>query len=160
MRFSPHAGSKPGYTHITDVARDRPLRIARALAWSQATGRPVPPHLRFRSPARPAEARDIRWYLQRYEQPLTAAQVSRLRHKLGRNVARQAGFDPSVPSNPRRPSSPAQIRRARKDAAQKARHAARVIAAASMAATGDWASPAATPLADIAAIGHQPSGLS
>ena len=140
MRSSPHAGSKPGFTHITDVARDRPFRIARAQAWSHATGRPVPPHMRFRSPLQPAVPLGIRDRHNRYAkqndaEDMTPAQVRRARHKHGRReletFARQRKMDLASPQpqGPRRPGTPAQLRRAKKDAAQKARHAARIQAA-------------------------------
>lgn len=90
MRSSPHAGSKPGYTHLTDVAQDRPAAIARAQAWSAETGRPVPPHLRWRRPLQPASPLPIT-----ARQLRTPAQVRRARHKHGRlELAQHLGYDP------------------------------------------------------------------
>lgn len=97
MRSSPHAGSKPGFTHLTDVAQDRPAAIARAQAWSQATGRPLPPHMKFRQPVQPAEPMSIRLRSMCYSDNLTPAQVRRMRHKHGRRELKAyIGYDPAV----------------------------------------------------------------
>lgn len=144
---SPHEGSKRRFTQHTVPSQDRPSRIAAALAWSARTGRPVPPHMRFREPAAPAAPLSSRQRLARYAacngddamficennllppegekyaaRRITPAQARRLRHKHGRPEARLFGADRAVPAGSRRPFTPAQLRRFRKNAAQQARH--------------------------------------
>jgi hypothetical protein len=89
-RSSPHEGSKTRHTQLTDVAQDRPSRIAAALTWSQATGRPVPPHMRFRRVLQPASPLSIA-----SRSLSTPAQIRRARHKHGRReLAAVIGYDP------------------------------------------------------------------
>lgn len=88
-RSSPHQGSKRGFTHVSDPAADPQLAIARAQEWSQATGRPVPPHLRPRAPLLPTVPLGSRDRWDRYTRVnhakrLTPAQSRRMRHKHGR----------------------------------------------------------------------------
>lgn len=132
-----HPGSKPGHVHVTDVAQDPAARIARAAAWSKATGRPVPPHLRRREPLEPARPATSMARLVSYQAayrsmvPLTPAQASRLRHKHGRREfeALTGIAPPPRAAAPRQPRTPAQRRRAARNAAQQARHAAKAAAA-------------------------------
>ncbi len=138
-RPSPHEGSKRRFTQHADLAQDRPSRIARAQAWSQFTGRPVPPHMRFRRPAALPSHADPGWRWSRYaglpdarisaqdalDSPLlTPVQRRRMRRKAGHNGERPAGWVPAAfrAPGPRRPGTPAQLRRARRNAAQQARH--------------------------------------
>jgi hypothetical protein len=129
---SPHEGSKPRSIHLTDTAQDRPGQIARAQAWSESAGKPVPPRMRFRRPLDPAAPLSSRQRLAAYrnrpgagtvapEGRLTPAQARRLRHKHGRPEARMLGLPPPPAPGPRAPRTPAQRARFRKNAAQQDR---------------------------------------
>lgn len=142
-RSSPHVASKPGHTHITDVT---PLqRFERAQAWHASTGRPLPPQMRRRQPLQPPAAMGVRARWASYagcdpadSDHLTVARLldtgasqrgtgprrRRLLHKAGAHGERPSGFTPAaaVTPGPRAPQTPAQRRRARKNAAQRARH--------------------------------------
>jgi hypothetical protein len=80
-RTSEHRASKPGHTHLTDVAQDEARRAQRAQAWSRATGRPLPPQLRARKPLRRPTRRSSSWREETYGSPLTPAQFRRLTRK-------------------------------------------------------------------------------
>jgi hypothetical protein len=98
---SPHAGSKPSFTHLT---RAHELgRYKRAADWSQDTGRPLPPHMRIRTrPVRRAtpmgdELRLASYLSQRVviklgasigPSPLTGPQRRRRQHKRNRAAGR------------------------------------------------------------------------
>lgn len=139
-RSSPHGGSKRGHIHLADPRADPALTRARAQQWAAATGRPLPPHLRAREPLRLAEPmglprRSASYLVPRRKVPavlademltddrLTPAQRRRIVHKAGSHGERPAGWQPDrPPASPRRPRSVAALRRARKNAAQRARH--------------------------------------
>lgn len=183
MRSSPHAGSKPGFTHLTDVAQDAPARIARAQAWSAETGRPVPPHLRWRRPLQPAVPLGIRDRHNRYAranrtEDLTPAQLRRARHKHGRREIAAyplIGYDPAAREQDRVLAARRRkrLRHAQHILAQTVpagplqktrgglgRRAKRVVESAPSEYVAPWSKPGARPHEDIAAIGRMPSGLS
>ena len=163
-RSSPHTGSKRGYTHLTDPAPA--ARFERAQAWHASTGRPLPPQMRPRQRLQPPAAMDVRARFASYTgyDPAdlghltvarlldagagTPARRRRLLHKAGQHGERPAGFTPQAAVTPGRPGphSPAQRRRAAKDARQRARHDARIAPAAS-----PWASPDADVAGDLRA---------
>lgn len=81
---SDHAGSKPGYTHLTLPGTVG--RYERAAAWSKATGRPLPPHMRIRTqPVLQAEPMShqnrMRGYIAQGKGRLTGKQSRRILHK-------------------------------------------------------------------------------
>jgi len=144
-RSSPHVASKRGHVHVSDPAADPVLARAEAQRWAASTGRPLPPHLRFRRPLQPPAALDVRGRITGYlardvphlgalldplstadllDSPLlTTAQRRRLLHKAGSHGERPAGFEPAAarPAHPPAPRTPAQRARQRKDAAQRRR---------------------------------------
>jgi hypothetical protein len=139
-RSSPHVASKPGHIHVTDPAPE--VRFARAQEWHAATGRPLPPHMRARRPLpEPAPmsthdraahygvtGKDAAAILN--DPALSTPQRRRALHKAGQHGERPAGFTPAarLAHRPPRPRGIAKRRRARKNAAQQARHAAKAPA--------------------------------
>jgi len=149
---SPHGGSKATYIHLTDPTPD--LARAAAQEWSLATGRPLPPHLRARSPLASAAPLDVRARAGNYaglrfrgpkgivtskklavlpaedmlNDARTAPQRRRLLHKAGAHGEIPAGFTPAarLAARPTAPRTPAQRARFRRNAAQQARHAERM----------------------------------
>jgi hypothetical protein len=140
-RSSPHVGSKRGYDHLTDPASE--IAFARAQEWHAQTGRPLPPQMRVRRPLAESAPMSLRDRAAEYidwgkplgkltiealldEPRLTPSRRRRLLHKAGAHGERPAGFTPSRPApGPRAPHSVAAQRRARKNAAQQARHLAK-----------------------------------
>lgn len=144
---SDHAGSKPSYTHLTLPGTVG--RYERAAAWSKATGRSLPPHMRIRTrPVRQAEPMSVHQRFESYaggkpgdyahltiERLLeagagTPARQRRMRHKAGTHGELPMGS--RLVRGPRQkvPRTPAQLARFRKNARQQARHLARVTSGA------------------------------
>jgi len=149
-RPTDHPGSKRGHVHVADLAADGTIAFARAQEWHAATGRPLPPHMKVRRALAPASPLGVHGRAARYlhatDEPSyrklaarstqavlddpawTAPRRRRLIHKAGAHGDVPAGFTPAarLAQRPSRPRGIAAQRRARKNAAQQARHLARL----------------------------------
>jgi len=144
-RSSPHVASKRGHIHVADLAASGEIAFAKAQEWHLATGRPLPPHMKVRRPLTPASPLGVHGRAARYlhatDEPSyralaakstqdvlddgwTTARRRRLLHKAGAHGDVPAGYIPAarLAVRPRAPKTPAQRQRAKRNAAQRARH--------------------------------------
>ena len=149
-RSSPHAASQRGHIHVADLAADGTIAFAKAQEWHAQTGRPLPPHMKVRRPVTPASPLGVHGRAARYSRATdepsyrklaarstqavlddpawTTPRRRRLIHKAGAHGDVPAGYVPAarLAVRPRAPRTPAQRKRAAKNAAQQARHLARL----------------------------------
>jgi len=134
-RSSAHTASKRGHIHVADLAASGEIAFAKAQEWHLATGRPLPPHMKVRRPLPEPAPLGVQARAAHYgvtgkdaqailgDPSMTPARRRRLLRKAGSHGERPAGWSPQrAQPGPRAPRTPAQRARAKRNAAQQARH--------------------------------------